>query len=426
MDKFNPKYLSLVNNIAAYSGSTTIAQFIMMVYVVLLARILGPAEFGVFSSAYALVGLTAFLLNLGMDTWLLRKAGLYPDVRFLSGKVLKIKAGIGVWWSIALVVLVPLIRPDLYSISMMVICSLDVWSDVCFNTQIQALNVQRRMKTIGWLMLLSRGGRITGLVILYFFGIDSAFYFALSRATATFIGLLAVTWFHRPKLNSQGFMTTRDVIKESLPYGVSDFLALIYTNADVTILALMAGTIAVGLYSPASGIIHALFVIPNALFTVIVPILTNLGVRDVSRFRKALPILFASFFIMGLSMWLILGFTARWLMPFLLGEEYQFTGEILGILSPIIFFKFISFACAVVLVCVGWQHRRLIYQMIAAVFNISANILIIPLYGINGVAWVYVISELLLVIGYGWVTIKWIRYGRFDGVSLQEVHDDVL
>lgn len=64
--------------------------------------------------------------------------------------------------------------------------------------------------------------------------------------------------------------------------------------------------------------------------------------------------------------------------------------------------------------------------MIAAVFNISANILIIPLYGINGVAWVYVISELLLVIGYGWVTIKWIRYGRFDGVSLQEVHDDVL
>lgn len=426
MDKFNPKYLSLVNNIAAYSGSTTIAQFIMMVYVVLLARILGPEELGVFSSAYALVGLTAFFLNLGMDTWLLRKAGMYPDVRRLSGKILKIKAGIGIWWSIALVVVVPVIRPDLFSISMMVICSLDVWSDVCFNTQIQGLNVQRRMKTIGWLMLLSRGGRITGLAIIYFLGFDSAFFFALSRATATFIGLLAVTWLHRPKLNSQGFMTTRDVINESLPYGVSDFLALIYTNADVTILALMAGTIAVGLYSPASGIIHALFVIPSALFTVIVPILTNVGVRDVSRFRKALPILFASFFIMGLILWLVLGFSAKWLMPFLLGEEYQFTGEILGVLSPIIFFKFISFACAVVLVCVGWQQRRLIYQLIVAVFNIGANILVIPLYGITGVAWVYVISELLLVIGYGWVTIKWIRYGIFEGVSLQDPHDDVL
>lgn len=424
MDKFNPKVVSLVKNIAIYSGSTTIAQLIMMVYVVLLARILGPEELGVFSSAYALVGLTAFFLNLGMDTWLLRKAGLYPDVRLLSGKVLKIKANIGIVWTIVMVVLVPMVRPDLYSVTLMLICSLDVWSDVCFNTQIQALNVQRRMKTITWLMLLSRGGRFAGLVILYYLGLDSAVLFALTRASATFIGFLAATWQHRPKMNTEGFMSTREVIKESLPFGVSDFLALIYTNADVTILALMAGTIAVGLYSPASGIIHALYVIPNAIFTVIVPIMTNIGARDVNRFRKGLPILFGSFGIMGAIMWLILGTTAEWLMPVLLGKEYQFTGEILGVLSPLLFLKFISFACAVVLVCVGWQQRRLIFQLVAAGFNIIANILVIPSYGIIGVAWVYVISEILLVIGYGWVTVEWVRKGSFEGTGLQEVHED--
>ena len=424
MYKSDSKFLSLINNIAIYSGSTTIAQVIMMVYVVVLARILGPKELGFFSSAYSLVGLTAFFLNLGMDTWLLRKSGLYPDVTALSGMVLKIKAWIGIGWSIALVVIVPLIRPDLFSLTMMLICSVDVWSDVCFNTQIQALNVQRRMATITWLVLLSRGGRFLGLVLLYFLGANSAVLFAFTRAAATLIGFFAATWMHKPKWNSKGLLTTREVISESVPYGLSDFLSLIYTNADVTILALMAGATAVGLYSPGSGIIHALFVIPNAIFSVIIPIMTKLGAKDIGRFRASLPLLFASFILMGAAMWVVIGLSAKWLIPFLLGDQYQFTGSILFILSPILLLKFISFACAVVLVCVGWQHRRLVFQLVAAVFNVVANIMIIPFYGITGVAWVYVISELILVLGYSWVTVEWIRKGEFEAVGMPEVRED--
>lgn len=424
LHKSDTKFLLLINNIAIYGGSTTIAQIIMMVYVVVLARILGPEELGVFSSAYSLAGLSAFILNLGMDTWLLRKSGLYPDVTVLSGKVLKIKAGIGIGWSLALVVIVPQIRPDLFSSAMMLICSVDVWSDVCFNTQIQALNVQRRMTTITWLVLLSRGGRFIGLVVLNFLGVTSAALFALTRAAATLIGLLAATRMHKPKWNSKGLLTTHEVISESMPYGLSDFLSLIYTNADVTILALMAGITAVGLYSPGSGIIHALFVIPNAIFSVIVPIMTRLGARDIGRFRGILPFLFAGFFLLGAATWLVIGISAKWLIPFLLGDQFQFTGSILVILSPILFLKFISFACAVVLVCVGWQQRRLIFQFVAAVFNIAANIVIIPFYGMTGVAWVYVISELILVLGYVWVTIEWIRKGEFEAVAMTEARED--
>ena len=276
MLRMDAKKTSLIQNLALFGGSTTVAQFIMMVYVLILARILGPKELGFFNSAYSLVGISAFFLNLGMDTWLLRKAGLFSDVTILSGKVLRIKAAIGVFWSLALIILAPLIRPDLYTLPMMVICSLDTWSDVCFGTEIQALNVQHRMKTITGLVLFSRGGRLLGLLLLYFFGVNSAVIFALVRAVATFAGFVAATYFHRPKWRTGTLISTRTVLTESLPFGLSEFLSLIYTNIDVTILAWMAGTTAVGLYSPASGIIHALFVIPNAMFTVMVPMMTRL------------------------------------------------------------------------------------------------------------------------------------------------------
>lgn len=416
----NSKKTLLIQNLALFGGSTTFAQLIMMIYVIILARILGPEELGFFNSAYALVGLSAFFLNLGMDTWLLRKAGLYSDVTILSGKILKIKATLGVFWSIALIILGPAIRPDLYTLPMMVITSLDAWSDVCFNTEIQALNVQRRMKTITWLVILSRGGRLLGLLLLYSFGIKSAVLFALTRALATFIGFFAATCLHRPKWRASSIIPTREVFSESLPFGLSEFLSLIYTNIDVTILGWMAGKTAVGYYSPASGIIHALYVIPNAMFTVLVPLMTRLGYRSVNQFRSSIKWLFLVFAALGGVLWAGLGLLGTWAVPLLLGPDYTFSGKILTILSPIMFLKSIGFACAIVLVAVGWQQKRLLPQFFSALFNIVANIFLIPRFGVIVVAWNYVLSELIITLGYVWITIQWIRNGNFDAGGAQE------
>jgi O-antigen/teichoic acid export membrane protein len=175
----------------------------------------------------------------------------------------------------------------------------------------------------------------------------------------------------------------------------------------------MAGKTAVGLYSPASGIIHALFVIPNAMFSVMVPVMTRLGANSIERFRTSLRVLFLSFFALGGVMWLAVGVLGKWVMLWLLGDEYQFSGYLLTILSSILFLKSINFACATMLVSVGLQQKRILYQLISAVFNIIANIIVIPIYGVTGVAWVYVVSEFIISIGYLWETKKWIGSGDF-------------
>jgi len=71
--------------------------------------------------------------------------------------------------------------------------------------------------------------------------------------------------------------------------------------------------------------------------------------------------------------------------------------------------KSLNFGCATFLVSTGLQSRRIIPQGLSALANIALNLVLIPLYGVWGVAWAYVASEAILLGGYLTLTIKWFK-----------------
>jgi O-antigen/teichoic acid export membrane protein len=91
------------------------------------------------------------------------------------------------------------------------------------------------------------------------------------------------------------------------------------------------------------------------------------------------------------------------LTTLLLGPDYTASGELLKILSINITFKSISLACISVLTAIGWNRTRLFAQLLSAIINVLLNLLIIRTFGLRGVAWVYVISECILMLGYLWL-----------------------
>jgi O-antigen/teichoic acid export membrane protein len=84
----------------------------------------------------------------------------------------------------------------------------------------------------------------------------------------------------------------------------------------------------------------------------------------------------------------------------LLGPSYSDSVEVLKILSWVLLFKCGSFAMATILVAKNLQAKRTLIQGIAVTFNIVVNLLIVYTYGINGVALVYVLTEIILFTGY--------------------------
>jgi O-antigen/teichoic acid export membrane protein len=171
---------------------------------------------------------------------------------------------------------------------------------------------------------------------------------------------------------------------------------------DVLIVALMLGDKAAGLYSPAVGIINAAFVLPSAIYLVITPVLSNLfttNIRQAWTTAKQSLLLLA---LAGLGAALGLAVIAGPVVS-LLGVTFHGSRQVLLVLTVILFFHSISFGMASILVATGQQARRTLIQAIVVALNAAMDFAIVHWAGILGVAVVYVVSDILLMIGYTWL-----------------------
>jgi O-antigen/teichoic acid export membrane protein len=105
-------------------------------------------------------------------------------------------------------------------------------------------------------------------------------------------------------------------------------------------------------------------------------------------------------------MFIALFFGAKYFV-LLLGTAYAGSQEILQILSIILFIHSLTFGVAAILVATNQQTKRSIIQAIAVVINIGLNFLVIERWGIIGVAWVFVLTEIVLLLGYTWLVLRY-------------------
>lgn len=401
----------VIQNFALLGSGASVAQGLMIINAIVLARYLAPRGYGLYIGTYSAVGLTSFLFNWGFDNWILRQGAITSKPSQLVGSVLIIKSVLGVSWGALLFFLLPALSPDLFLKPLVLVSVLDMWCEGLLSAQLATFSALKRILLVSQLMLFSRGGRLLGTVILIILGIQSPVHFAQARLLVTFTAFVIAIIALRPQFTT-GVKSLLCVFSSSIPFGLSDLLAVIYLQADVTLLAVFLGEgHAVGLYAPASGLLNALFVFPLAGYSIMVPILTQLNEngKEKRHLQSVAIKMFLGFISLGAVLWFGLWASGRFLAELLLGSAYQTTGELLIILSPILFLKSVSFAGAAFLVAVGWQRYRVVAQAISAFVNISLNLLVISRLGVWGVAGVYVASETVLTIGYLWLTIKWFR-----------------
>jgi len=168
---------------------------------------------------------------------------------------------------------------------------------------------------------------------------------------------------------------------------------------DVIIVAFALGNYSVGLYSPAVSIVNALFFIPLSVYMVMVPSLSHLFESDLLQAWKSSKRFTLLLSVVGGLSSILLFVCADWVVA-LLGESFAGSGMILRILSVILLLKSLSFAMAGILVAGGRQSQRVIIQAIAVVLGTLLNLIVVFRFGINGVAVVFVITELILFLGY--------------------------
>lgn len=175
---------------------------------------------------------------------------------------------------------------------------------------------------------------------------------------------------------------------------------MIYANVHVAILSFFS-FIDTGLYSPASGIIHALFIIPNSAHVYLLPrFAKQMSATEGKDYRRLAQKAFVFFTLIGSALTLGVLLTGRFVATTFLGSSFEESGNLLMILSPILLFKSVSFGFALLIIIMNQQKKRLLPQLIVAILAIFLNLIFIPRFGVTSVAWIYVFGEFLLVLGY--------------------------
>lgn len=186
---------------------------------------------------------------------------------------------------------------------------------------------------------------------------------------------------------------------ESFPLMINNLLSSLFFRIDILILKPFKGDTVVGYYQAAYKFVDALNFIPSNFTLAIFPVLSRMAADSKDAMRRA--------YILSLKilLWLALPittgtiFVARELIMIFGGDAYLPDSAIaLQVLIWFLPFSFINSVTHYVLIALGQQRFLTKAFIIGVVFNVVANLIVIPPLSYVGAALTTILSEIVLLI----------------------------
>lgn len=192
--------------------------------------------------------------------------------------------------------------------------------------------------------------------------------------------------------------STKQLLAVAWPLGLVDLFTVIYFRVDQLMLEHWSGAQAVGLYGAAYRLIETAMVLPAALLVAAFPEFVRAASSNHGLRRDSLQVgsfLFAMALVGSV-------FGVMWAEPLCVmffGPEFSGSGPLLRILLIALVLIYPNYLFTKLMVASGLQKKFMKIAMICAVFNVLANLLLIPGHGPVGAAWTTVATEVILCVG---------------------------
>lgn len=394
-----------VDNLGFLLGGTLLSRGLIAAAFVLLARHVGPEQYGLFAAGFSLAWLTSPLFSLGLDNWLVgpgaRGGPASTDLAHHVWACLLLKAVGGGLWLVLLLLGIQLLNSPTFQARILLPLGAVIWMEELQKTVHTAFKATLENRINFVLMPLGPLLVVLSLATLAWRGIDDlaaylVVWWGSSMAAALFALSVLVRRFGFPG-RPRGLGR---ILVEAFPFALSGGLAMVYGRVDVALVAAVLGATAAGLYSPAVSLVNALALIPTVGYFVLLPLLNHSMHQDNQVLLRTLGQGLKLSVVGGVVLGGVLWFFAAPLVSFLYGSGFVLTGHLLAILSGVLVARTLSLALAAGLVALDRQLQRVGLQAFAAIFNILVNLLVLERWGLQGVAWVFVLTEALLALAY--------------------------
>ena len=390
----------LVSNLIWAVGGKTINLAGTLILGIIVARYLGPEQYGLMNYVISYVFLFQTLASFGLDNIEIREEAKAKTPRnVIIGTAFYLKLAFGTVCVALSILTALLLSEDPYTITLIAIYA----SYIVFNSFVVIRNyftsiIQNKYIVISEIFRTFAGIAIK-LILLFadssltWFVAAFAFDWALLAggyisAYHTKVGRLKDWTFSMPY--------ARYMLRESLPLLITNAAVIIYQRIDQFMIGqLLTDKANVGYFSVAAKFVEVMIFIPATLATTISPILVNLKRTDESLYR------IKSQHFMNISLWISIlsscavSIIAYYLILFTFGKMYLPAVAILQVLSFKMAATALSNTAGTMLIVEGLQKYVFYRDILGCIVCVALNYLLLPRFGVIASAFVAIAANIM-------------------------------
>ena len=409
MSKKSIKINALLNGLR--SALNLIFPLITFPYV---SRILSVDSMGIYNFSNTYINYFVLLAGLGVSTYAVREGAKYRDNRD------KISSFASEVFTINIV--------STILAYIILFCSLVIFNNLYkYITCILVFSLQLLFNTIGtewvyniyedysYITIRSIAFKIISIILLFIFVKNATDYLWYAGITVfASVGSNALNYINAKKILD--IRLTKRVnwkyhLKPILVIFASSVAITLYVSSDTTILGLLKGDYAVGIYGVAVKIYTIASSLISGLLIVTIPRLAMLlGKRRIQEYKIVLGKVISSVSILVLPAAIGLIMLSKEVVLIIAGEKYLNSIFSLQIItSAFIFSNYGMVFNECILIPAKRENSSLYNTLITGIVNVVLNFVLIPLWSYDGAALSTVIAEFMVMILNGWSARDYIK-----------------
>ncbi len=391
---------TVVKNIAWLGISNIAGRLIRGLFIIFAARILGAAEYGVFSYALGLAGFFTLFADIGVNSILTKEISREPEKtsQYFSTSFW-IKIVLLIFTTILLIFIAPYFsKIESAKTLLYFVALLTIFDNIreFINASFRAKEKMEFEALVNVLMNIAIA--VIGAVVLYFS--QTAKAITISYVGSAGVGFLTAAFIAREEfkkiISAFDKILIKPIINLALPIAATGFLGVFMLNIDVIMLGWFRTAEEIGFYSAGQRIVQLFYAMPAIIASAIFPALSRAaGKGENLKVTRIMEKGIASVYVLAFPLTIGGIVLAKPIINFLYGNEYSPGVLAFQILLTTILVIFPQALLANMVLAYNKQKKFVILVTLASLGNIIFNYLLIPRFGIAGSAIATVIVQIM-------------------------------
>lgn len=379
----------IVKNASWIIVSKIIQSILGLVITMLIARYLGPKNFGVISYAASLVGFVTPLVFLGLNNVLVQEITKNPDKEgVIIGTSILLSIISALFCMLGVIIFTffanageteTIIVSSLYSLILIfqVLDLIQYW--------FQAKLLSKYSSIISLVAYFI----VSGYKVILLIYQKSIYWFSISNAIGYFIISISLILLYF-KLGGQRFSFSKEIgiklLARSKHYILAGLMIAIFAQTDKIMIKLMISDAATGYYSAAVSVASMTSFVYLAIIDSFRPVIFKYHEESKEKFELNIKRLYSIIIYISLAQAIIMTIFSSLIIHILYGSAYSGAINALRIICWYTTFSYLGSIRNIWILCMNLQKYLFVINLSGALLNVVLNLLLIPVIGIEGAA----------------------------------------